>query len=111
MKKRVEWAESMNPCPVWNEGSDSQQEFADELVENFCIDLAKHFCWAVRDNIIEIDDIDSLVNIIFDSINNIDDAKWWCNKKISDDFSIALKLLNDYELGTDIIKKIKKEYA
>ena len=44
------------------------------------------------------------------SINTIDDAKWWCNKKSTNDFTIASKLLEDNDEYLNIIKKLKKEY-
>ena len=49
-EQRDEWTNGMNPSPVWNEGTDAQQEFADNLVENFCKRFAKYLCWAVKDN-------------------------------------------------------------
>lgn len=107
-KKRTEWAENMNPSPIWNEGTDDQQEFADNLVTRFCKNLSKYLCLAVQDNLITISDAENIVNSIFYAINDIDNAKWWCNKKNSTEFSIALKLLEDNDSEKELIKKIQK---
>lgn len=108
-KKRNDFADGMNPCPVWNIGTDSQQEFADSLVNNFCKRVAKYLCWALKDHIVDEVDVDSIVNSIFYAINDIDDAKWWCNKKNSSDCKIALNLLDD-DNDKENIKKIYKFY-
>lgn len=109
-EKIEEWADSMNPCPVWEEGTDAQQSFADELVEEFCVKFAKYLYLAVRDNLIDEDEVFDITNVIFDRINEIDDSRWWCNKKSSSEISIALKLLEDYEDYKDLLKKLRKEY-
>lgn len=101
---------NMNPFPCWNEGTDAQQEFADELVEEFCEKFSKHLSNGVNDQIIETREAESIANSIFMAIDSIDNAKWWCNKKSSNEFSIASKLLEDDEDNLDIIKKLKKEY-
>lgn len=109
-KKRDELADSMNPCPIWNEGTEAQQELADNLVEGFCKRFAKYLCWGIKDNIIQLQDAEDITNTIYMSIQEIDNAKWWCSKKSSNDFSIAYKLISDNESQLDNIKKLKKEY-
>ena len=109
-KKRTEWAESMNPSPIWNEGTDEQQEFADNLVNKFCKNLSKYLCLSVQNDLINISDVENIVNSIFYAIDGIDNAKWWCNKKNSTEFNIALKLLEDNDVEKELIKKIQKQY-
>lgn len=82
---------NLNPCPCWDKGTDAQQEFADELVEEFCERFADYLSNGVNDNIITVDDANLISNLIFMSIDNIRDARWWCNKKSTNDFSIATK--------------------
>lgn len=110
MTKREELANAMNPSPLWNEGTEAQQEFATDLVDKFCDRFAKYLCWGIKDHIIESDDADDIANALFMSIDTIDDAKWWCNKKTTNDFTIASKLLEDDEVHLNNIKKLKKEY-
>lgn len=110
-ERRDKWAREMYPNPVWGEGSDAQQDFADELVEEFCQRFAKYLCWAERDGIADDDSIRSLTDHIFYAINDIDDARWWCNKKNTSDYTIAIKLLADYEDEVSIVKKMHKEYG
>ena len=99
---------NMNPCPFWDEGTDAQQEFANELVEEFCERFSKLLFTGVTNNIIEITDAENIANSIFMALDTINDARWWCNKKNTNDFTIALKLLEDDEYYLDIIKKLKK---
>jgi len=110
MTKREELANAMNPSPLWNEGTEAQQEFATDLVDKFCDRFAKYLCWGIRDHIISSDTADDITNALFMSIDTIDDAKWWCNKKTTNDFTVASKLLEDDEIYLNIIKKLKKEY-
>ncbi len=110
MTKREELANAMNPSPLWNESTETQQEFATDLVDKFCDRFAKYLCWGIKDHIIESDTADDITNALFMSIDTIDDAKWWCNKKTTNDFTIASKLLEDDEIHLNIIKKLKKEY-
>ena len=110
MTKREELANAMNPSPLWNESTETQQEFATDLVDKFCDRFAKYLCWGIRDHIIASDTADDITNALFMSIDTIDDAKWWCNKKTTNDFTIASKLLEDDEIHLNIIKKLKKEY-
>lgn len=109
-EKRDEISSNMNPCPLWIEGSYNQQEFADKLVEGFCKRLAKYLCWALKDELIDNIDEFNITNSIFNAISEIDDAKWWCNKKNTPDKQIALKLLNDNDELTTIVKEIYKKY-
>lgn len=110
ISKRDKLASAMNPSPIWNDGTDAQQEFASNLVDEFCNRFAKYLCWGIRDHIIESNDADDISDALFMSIDSIDDAKWWCNKKTTNDFTIASKLLEDDEIHLNIIKKLKKEY-
>lgn len=101
---------NLNPCPYWDEGTDAQQEFADNLVEEFCERFAKYLSTGVDDNIITAEDANTISNSIFTAIDGINDARWWCNKKNTNDFTIASTLLEDDEICLDIIKTLKKNY-
>lgn len=101
---------NLNPCPYWDEGTDAQQEFADELVEEFCERFTKYLSTGVNDNIITTEDANTISNSIFMAIDGINDARWWCNKKNTNYFTIASKLLEDDEICLDIIKTLKKNY-
>lgn len=110
LSQKEQLASAMNPSPIWNEGTEAQQEFATDLVDSFCNRFAKYLCWGIKDHIIEYADARNIADILFTSIDSIDDAKWWCNKKATNDFAIASKLLEDEEELLNIIKKLKKEY-
>lgn len=110
-EKRDEIVQDMNPNPLWERGTDAQQEFADELVDRFCKKFAKYLCCALKDNLIDDTDCFGITNTIYYAINDIDDAKWWCNKKDTDDFKIAIKLLEENEDEIELINKIKKQYS
>lgn len=101
---------NLNPSPYWEEGTDAQQEFADELVERFCEQFTTYLNNGVNNDIISEADAELVANAIFMAIDNINDSRWWCNKKSTNDFTIASKLLEDDEICLDIIKKLKKEY-
>ena len=110
MTQREELANAMNPSPFWNDGTEAQQEFATNLVDEFCNRFAKYLCRGIKNHVIEETDADNIADALFMSINTIDDAKWWCNKKSTNDFTIASKLLEDNDEYLNIIKKLKKEY-
>lgn len=110
ISKRDALSNSMNPSPIWNEGTEAQQEFATDLVDNFCNRFAKYLCWGIKDHIITSNDADDITDSIYISINAIDDAKWWCNKKNTNDFTIVSKLLENDEVSLNNVKKLKKEY-
>lgn len=101
---------NLNPYPCWDEGTDSQQEFANELVESFCERFTKYLYNGVHDNNITSIDAVLISNSIFMAIDSINDANWWCNKKSTNDFTIASKLLEDDEMQLELINKLKKEY-
>ncbi len=107
--KKEELENEMNPSPIWEKGSFEQQEFATDLVNEFCEKFAKVLCWAIKDNIVDEMDINFLTDTIFSAINDIDNANWWCNKKDADEFKIASSLVTD-ESEKEIIKNIKKAY-
>ena len=109
-KKRQELADSMSPFVFWNEGTDDQQDFANKIIENFCKRFAKYLCWGIKDNIIELVDAESFASAISLQMGNIDNAKWWCNKKNTNDFTIASNLLKEDVINLNIVKKLKKEY-
>ncbi len=100
----------INPSPYWNEGTETQQEFATDLVDKFCNRFAKYLRWGMKDHLIEANDVNNIENALFMAIDTIDDAKWWCDKKNANDFAIATSLLKEDELFIDIIKKLKKKY-
>lgn len=108
--KRDEWAEAMEPVVLWDKGTDAQQELADSLINQFCKRFAKYLSWACKDELIAIEEADSLCDEIWTSIFNIDDARWWCNKKYEDDIKIAMKLTDDEDYKK-ILKTIKKKYS
>ena len=105
-EKQKEWANNMCSS-IWNEGSFAQQDIADDLVESFCQRFSKYLCLSVKDNLINIDVANNIVDHLFFCINSIDDAKWWCNKKNINDFIIAKELLQYYEDDIVIIDMIK----
>ena len=109
-KKRNELANIMEPCTFWNEGTALQQELADKLVSSFCKRFAKYLCWGIQNGIIELTDATNIAYSISSEISNIDNAKWWCNKKSANDFTIASKLLESDENNLNIVKVLKKEY-
>lgn len=108
-EKRSELFDAMCPCIIWDKGTDAQQEFADSLLESFCKRFAKYLCWAIKDDIINDYDAEHIANELYYSINEIDDARWWCNKKNTDDCKVALSLIEDEDLKSTI-KKIKKAF-
>lgn len=101
-----EWAEQMTPFVNWYEGTEKQQEFADELIRRFCKRFAKYLCWCVKEELITESDVDNLILATYDEIKKIYDPKWWCNKKSTPDTIVIMKLLKDYDEYADILKKI-----
>ena len=106
---RDDLAAAMEPVVLWEKGTDAQQELADQLISQFCKRFAKYLCWAVSDELITLNDAEDIANEFWTSISNIDDARWWCNKKHMDDIKIAMKLTDDEDYK-QMLKAIKKKY-
>ena len=108
--KRDELAEEMRAVIIWSNGTDSQQEFAEKLIVDFCKRFAKYLCWGIKDEIITDDEASWIAEDIYRAIDGIDDACWWCNRKNADDFNVAIKLMIDSP-HQDSVKKLKKQYS
>lgn len=108
-ERKEQWVNAMENVVLWDKGTDAQQEFADTLVSGFCKGFANLLYRAVRDGIISLEDAESIVDAFYWAIGEIDDARWWCNKKQWETIKIAMKLTDDDEY-LELLKKIKKAY-